>query len=102
MISEDGESVKKDHLESLITACDMLPSQVNTDGLFIQDGRQCSVEHFEKWVMEHPHLSSFTRWLLDETATTGFQLVGDPDPPSFYKTLADKFEGKLLCFHSHH
>lgn len=93
MLSEDGDVIKKDHVESLIKACDVLPSQVNTEALFIEDGCQCSVEHFEKWVMDNPHLSSFTHWLLDDSTTAGFQLLGDPDPPSFYKTLADKYQG---------
>ena len=51
------------------------------------------MEHFESWIKTHSSLASFSKWLLEEVET-GFKLKGDPDPPTFYQTLAERYQGK--------
>lgn len=89
MLSEDGQFVTKENLQSLIAACDIVPTQVNMETLFRQES-YCSVEYFEGWIKTHQRLASFTRWLLEEPEA-GFQLEGEPDPPTFYQTLAERY-----------
>ena len=58
----------------------------------------CSPAQFSTWVKDkdHPNLASFTKWLLlEEKEGEGMKLVADPDPPTFYQTLAKKYAGQL-------
>jgi len=92
VLAEDGEHITKEKLDAMIVACDAAPSQMNMETLFLQEP-YCSMEHFESWIKTHTSLASFSKWLLEEEET-GFKLKGDPDPPTFYQTLADRYQGK--------
>ena len=91
LLSQDGTYVTKERLEELIKACDLGPSEVNMETLFRQEP-YCTVEYFEGWIKTHSSLASFSKWLLEES-DTGFKLEGDPDPPTFYQTLAEQYGG---------
>lgn len=94
VLAEDGEHVTKEKLDAMIVACDAAPSQMNMETLFLQEP-YCSMEHFESWIKTHTSLASFSKWLLEEDET-GFKLKGDPDPPTFYQTLAERYQGKRV------
>ena len=89
MLSLNGEFITKETLQKLVLACDGHPSPVNTETLFLQDF--CTIEHFEHWIKHRKELASFTKWLLVEKET-GFKIEAEPDPPTFYQTLAEEHE----------
>ena len=95
VLAEDGEHITKEKLDAMIVACDAAPSQMNMETLFLQEP-YCSMEHFESWIKTHSSLASFSKWLLEEVET-GFKLKGDPDPPTFYQTLAERYQGKPVA-----
>lgn len=90
LLSEDGDKVTRERLDSLVIACDLAPTRVNLDSLF-NDKKSAHIDVFERWILEHPQLASFTVWLLGDVEDCGFTLEGKPDPPSFHQTLANRF-----------
>lgn len=93
MLSEDGTYITKERLQSLVASCDIVPSSVSTETLFPQEP-YCTIAAFERWIRSHNELASFSRWLLGEEEVgcgSGFTLEGEPDPPTFYQTLSDKY-----------
>ena len=94
MLAVDGEYIFKETLQALIAACDVDPSKENMEMLFPQES-YCTVAHFEEWIKTHASLASFSQWLLVEEET-GFRLEGDPDPPTLYQTLAERYHGEYL------
>ena len=91
LVSEDGDKVTRERLDTLVIACDLTPTKVDLDSLF-KDKKSTHTDVFERWILEHPQLASFTVWLLGEVDDDcGFSLEGKPDPPSFHQTLAKRF-----------
>lgn len=94
LVSEDGASVMKEHLEALIFACDGRPALADLSDLF-GDSDCAALDKFESWILQNVELSSFTEWLLGEGKEgQGLQLEAEPDPPTFYQTLSKKFQCK--------
>lgn len=94
LLSEDGASVMKEHLEALIFACDGRPALADLSDLF-GDSDCAALDKFESWILQNAELSSFTEWLLGEVEEgQGLQLEAEPDPPTFYQTLSKKFHCK--------
>ena len=93
MLSEDGEHVSRERVEAIVRACDMCPPQADLSGLF-QSKQMCRVEEFQRWLTANPHMASFTTWLLVEELP-GFSLETKEAPPTFYQTLAQKYQSEL-------
>ena len=99
LVSEDGSTVTKEHLEAIVSSSDGQPPLTDLSDLFTDaEGVSCSTDHFESWVLEHADLASFTEWLLGEGTAEdeecGFRLEAEPDPPTFYQTLAKMYQCK--------
>lgn len=62
LLSVDGSTVTQEAVETMIRACDYNPPATNMETLFSQQS-SCSLDHFERWIKGHPHLSSFSRWV---------------------------------------
>ena len=92
LAAPDSEYIFKETLQTLIAACDVVPSKENMEMLFPQEP-YCTMAHFEDWIKTHASLASFSQWLLVEEET-GFRLEGDPDPPTLYQTLAERYHGE--------
>ena len=92
MVSEDGETVNREAVEALVTACDSKPSPCSSQMIqhFGKD-RVCSLESFQQWVLQNPTMASFSEWLLEEEP--GLDLEGEPDSLTFYQTLSQKYKG---------
>lgn len=103
LVSEDGESVTRERLGAIVSACDVRPPLIDLDDLFSDpDRKACSVDQFESWILKNPDLASFTEWLLGDGSSEdeqGLQLEALPDPPTFYQTLAKRFQSMIsvLC-----
>ena len=94
MVSEDGEYVKRETLESLISVCDIFPSPVDLSMLFRNDEYR-TIEAFQRWIISYPDMASFSKWLLTEESSV-LELEGEPDSLTFYQTLAQTYKGELL------
>lgn len=94
MLSEDGEHIRLETLDALITACDGKPSPLSSEMSSLFKDKLCSVDSFQRWLLNHPSLASFSTWLLEEPP--GLNLEGVPDSLTFYETLARKYNGELV------
>lgn len=96
LVSEDGVSVVRDHLEAMISSCDGHPPLIDLTELFGDTQNFCLVDNFEGWILKHPDLASFTEWLLGgETSKQGLQLEAEPDPPTFYQNLSGRYQSEF-------
>lgn len=95
MVSEDGERVSQETLEALVAACDPQPSPYTSDLSALFKDKFCSVESFEGWILDHPQLASFSKWLLEEESP-GMDLEGEVDSLNFYQTLSQKYKGESV------
>lgn len=94
LLSEDGATVMREHLEALVCACDGHPPLSDLSTLF-GDSDCITLEQFETWIMSNADLASFTEWLLGDGTSEcgqGLQLEAEPDPPTFYQTLSERFQ----------
>jgi len=96
MLSEDGEFVVRERVESVVRACDTSLPAVELDSVFKSD-LKCRVEDFHQLLLQHPHIASFTTWLLVQEEP-GFSLEGTKSSLNFYETLGEKFGGTCLIF----
>ena len=101
LVSEDGATVSKDRLEAIIAASDGRPPLTDLSELYTDsDASGCTTDMFESWIMKHADLASFSEWLLGEGTSEddscGFRLEAEPDPPTFYQTLAKMYQCKLM------
>ena len=92
MLSEDGEFVVREKVEAIVKACDSNVPGADLGTVFKSEPR-CRVEDFQHWLLQHPHMASFSSWLLIEDSP-GFSLEGVKDALSFYETLGQKFGGE--------
>lgn len=99
LVSEDGSTVSRERLEAIVVSCDGHPPLTDLSDLFTDSERnECSAEGFERWIVKHADLASFTEWLLaegDDNDDHGLQLEAEPDPPTFYQTLAKIYQCKF-------
>lgn len=93
-MSEDGEHVKCETVDALIIACDGKPSPLASEMSEIFKDKICSVGNFQRWLLDHPSMASFSTWLLLESP--GLDLKGEPDSLTFYETLARKYNGRFV------
>ena len=98
MLSEDGELMIREKVEAIVRACDSSVPEVELDSVFKSEQR-CRVEDFQQWLLQHPHMASFSTWLLLQEEP-GFSLEGAKSSLNFYETLGEKFGGKSTswCF----
>ncbi|XP_019848743.1 PREDICTED: ubiquitin carboxyl-terminal hydrolase 32-like isoform X2 [Amphimedon queenslandica] len=87
MLTDEDHLITKESVQKFVALVDTDPSTEDLDTLF-PEFSSCTPNYFSNWLETHPNLCSFTQWLLGDENT--MSLTAEPDPPTFYQTLADK------------